>query len=183
MKITLIVIAVIIGFLGFVYFNADVESETYDTKYYNEFTDEDIKNFELELFEITNHKRIEKGVSVLEWDERLATIAKNHSQDMAKNDFFSHVNLNEFSANDRAINTKYECEKKDNNKRYYGISENISQMGLTYQDYESDDAQEIIDGLMDSPEHKENMLHPINSKIGIGIAINDNHLYTTQNFC
>ena len=179
MKIALIVIVGIIGIFGIIYFSADGES----IKYYDEFTEQDIKDFEKELFELTNQKRIENNVSVLDWDEELASIARGHSQDMAENDFLSHVNLNGLSANDRATNTKYECKKKNNDQGYYGISENISQMGLIYQDYELDDAQRIIDNLMDSPEHKDNMLHPINSKIGIAIAINENHLYTTQNFC
>ena len=180
MKIALIVIVGIIGIFGIIYFSADGES----IKYYDEFTEQDIKDFEKELFELTNQKRIENNVSVLDWDEELASIARGHSQDMAENDFFSHVNLNGIRSNDRAINAGYECEDEEiNNIIYEGISENISQMGLIYQDYELDDAQRIIDGLMNSTEHRDNMLKQTDSKIGIAIAINENHLYTTQNFC
>ena len=180
MKITLLVIIVIVGIFGIIYF---MEDDSKSIKYYNKFTKTDIRNFELELFEITNQKRIENCVSPLVWDDKLHSIAKNHSQDMAENNYFDHNNLNGVSVFDRGNNVGYECEKERNDVIYEGISENISQMGLTYQDYESIHEEHIIEGLMDSLEHKENMLDNAYTKIGIGIAINENHLYTTQNFC
>ncbi len=180
MKIALIAVVAIVGIFGIIYVMGDDDEST---KYYNEFTEEDVRNFELELFEITNQKRIENGVQPLVWDDRLHSIAKNHSQDMAEKNYFNHNNLDGMSAFDRGNNAYYECEKERESIMYEGISENISQMGLERKNYESIDEETIVDGLMNSSEHRENMLDNAYIKIGIGIAINENHLYTTQNFC
>ena len=42
----------------------------------------------------------------------------------------------------------------------------------------------VVDGWMDSPGHRENILNSSYDVEGIGVAINDDEeVYVTQNFC
>ena len=205
MKIAAIVIVVVVGIFAVIYFSGDGESNSFEqsdslSEQYTSLEhrpDYDLENIERLLVEYTNKNRIENGVEPLEVDEELIAIARAHSQDMAENNFFSHVNLDGLSANDRAINAGYECEKEHEGMIFFGISENIGLRSLS-KSYIVEDGKELhnwhtdeklfaelsINAVMDSPEHKDNMLKPYKDRVGIGVAINnENKLYQTQNFC
>ncbi len=157
----------------------------------------DLKNIEKLLVEYTNEKRIKHGVQPLEIDNQLYLLAKERSHDMVTGNYFDHVNLDGLTVQDIAINTGYKCEKEYEGISYDGVSENIALRPLSKSyiieneiklyDWHTNEklfAELSINSVMDSTEHKENMLHPVNTKIGIGIAINsENKLYQTQLFC
>ena len=43
-------------------------------------------------------------------------------------------------------------------------------------------ARQIVRGLLDSPEHKKNMLDPTKAYLGVGIYVFREHVFVTQNF-
>lgn len=56
------------------------------------FTDTVIKNIELMVYDLTNSIRIRNHESILSWSSSVALAARKHSDDMAKNHFFHHIN-------------------------------------------------------------------------------------------
>ncbi|MGI0021692.1 MAG: CAP domain-containing protein [Nitrososphaeraceae archaeon] len=50
----------------------------------------DIAKIELLIHENTNKERIQHGLTSLEFDNKISDIARMHSQDMAKNNYFAH---------------------------------------------------------------------------------------------
>jgi uncharacterized protein YkwD len=144
---------------------------------------------------LTNHHREAGGVSLLSLDPELSDVARAHSQDMSRNDYFSHENLEGQSPSDRAADAGYVCRKFFGLYRA-GVGENLFQGWLfssytrrgvdrTY-DYMSPRqiATQALDSLMDSPGHRENILTSHYERIGVGVAVSDDQkVYVTQNFC
>ncbi|AJW71755.1 CAP domain-containing protein [Nitrosopumilus adriaticus] len=146
---------------------------------------------------LTNQYRIEHGLSQLTWDDNLANIARHHSQDMAIRNYFSHDTPEGKDPTDRATSQGYHCQKRVGNLIYSGIAENIFQNNLydtvwytngipSSYDWNNLDelATSTVDGWMDSPGHRENILTAMYDKEGIGVEISsDDKVYITQNFC
>src|SRR5436190_22983456 len=59
-------------------------------------------SLEQTAFDLLNQKRIENGLQALDWNDRLASIARSHSQNMAEFHFFSHRGLDDKMVSDRA---------------------------------------------------------------------------------
>ena len=53
----------------------------------------DISTLEKRIHELVNEERRKYGLTPLNWDSKLAMIARKHSQDMAVNKYFDHINL------------------------------------------------------------------------------------------
>lgn len=123
------------------------------------------------VLELTNAERARVGLAPLTLNSSLATAAQTHSQNMASQDFFSHTGLDGSSPTDRARIAGYSG----------GASENIG-VGYT-------SAEAAVNGWMNSPGHRENILNPDYRSIGIGYyflendtgSVNYNH-YWTQTF-
>ena len=140
-----------------------------------------------------NAYRKEQGQTEFEWDDRLARIARAHSEDMAKNDRYSHVNLAGDYASARATKAGYNC----NNPRSIGVAENIHLLyGHTSMLYGRPYAWETQERMIQrfvadwtgSPGHRRNILDPRYGKTGIGIAFGtamgiEAGIYVTQKFC
>lgn len=143
------------------------------------------------VYEYTNEERRNHGLDELEWDSRLAEIAREHSIDMVENDFYNHTNLKGEDPTDRAKRHGYPLHK-ELGEGYYseGIAENIATMATGYVEdlgYVEDDAESIaralVDAWMDSEGHRENILNPDYDRIGVGVAYDGITYYlTTQNF-
>ena len=133
----------------------------------------------------------------LGWDSELAAIARSHSADMAGQNFFSHTNLRGQSPTDRGSSVGYDCRKDYDSYYTYGLAENIFYSTLYGQYWEiggriirkdyyeiEELAELVVDGWMDSPGHRENILKDSYDVQGIGVAIDANEqVYITQNFC
>ncbi|NQW22983.1 MAG: CAP domain-containing protein [SAR202 cluster bacterium] len=128
----------------------------------------------------------------LAYDQRLADIAQNHSQDMASNDYFAHNNLSGQTPTDRGDTVGYTCRKDYGSYYTVGIAENIVQTWLfssyttTSRNYMTLDqiAAQAVELWMDSPGHRENILGSEYDREGIGIAVSEQEkVYATQNFC
>jgi uncharacterized protein YkwD len=104
-----------------------------------------------DLLRRINHHRHERGCRPLTWDRRLAAIALRHSQDMARRNFFDHVNpdgLDPFQRMERA------------GLRYHAAAENLA-MGATT-------GEDVFEGWMHSRGHRRNLEDCVYSRIGLG---------------
>ncbi|MGC9527117.1 MAG: CAP domain-containing protein [Limnospira sp.] len=103
------------------------------------------------VIELTNNFRAQNGLSPLEFDAQLAVAAQTHTENMAFQDFFSHTGADGSDVGDRVTNTGY---------NFSTAGENI---GAGYQTPEA-----VVQGWIDSPGHRENMLNPNFQEIGVG---------------
>lgn len=153
---------------------------------------------EARIHELTNSQRLQNGLSTLSYDTFLADIARGHSWDMVERNFFEHMNPDGDSARDRGDAAGYPCIRVIGQYTYSGISENLymghrasayytnASGAITSYDWRTleDIAQVTVNGWMESPGHRENILAPQISYEGIGIAFGpDDKVYATQNFC
>jgi len=142
-----------------------------------------------------NNERQTYGLSPLEYDTRLADIARAHSQDMANRNYFSHDNPEGQDPTERAKAAGYPCYKDYGGYYTDGIAENIFQNwlyttityynGLAVYDWstKSEIASSTVSGWMLSEGHRQNILKSTYDKEGIGIAISSDYkVYITQDF-
>ncbi len=124
-------------------------------------------SFEDEVVFLVNIQRAAVGLAALGMDTRLAAAAEAHSIDMATNDCFQHNSCNGGDWATRVFS-------------YYpsaGIGENVA-AGYTT-------AASVVDGWMNSPGHKANILNASYQGIGVGyyaLAGSDYTHYWTQDF-
>ncbi|MFO7872337.1 MAG: CAP domain-containing protein [Candidatus Undinarchaeales archaeon] len=160
----------------------------------------DINTSELEfqIHELVNEERIENELDPLEYDEKLAEIARNHSEEMASTHIFSHKNIMGEGPTERGLKANYPCRRDFGDYYTEGLVENIHKnwlcdlwQGTNYEPTtcaswktQEEIAYEAVEGWMNSEGHRENILSTKVFKEGIGVAISQNGaVYTTQNFC
>lgn len=162
----------------------------------NSAPDIDISTLEMQIHNGINQQRKNNGLSALRYDSSLADIARKHSADMAKNNYFSHDNLQGLDPTGRGNQFGYSCYKDYGSYYTNGIAENIMQNNLydsvTYYNgiprYAWNSQEEIslstVSGWMNSPGHRQNILTDTYDREGIGVAIaSDNKVYVTEDFC
>lgn len=142
------------------------------------------------IFNYTNRVREKNGLEKLVWDDDLAEIAREHSNDMIERNYFDHVNPSGETPTKRAL--RHRCVlKKELGNGYYteGIGENLSMMpagnvkDFGYVEDKSDSlAKAHVVSWLNSPGHRKNLLEPSYNRIGVGISFNGTHYYATQNF-
>ncbi|WJY28241.1 CAP domain-containing protein [Sporosarcina trichiuri] len=115
------------------------------------------------VLDLTNAERQKAGLKPLQFDEKLLKSARQKSADMAANRYFSHTSPTYGSPFD---------QMKANGITYRSAAENIA-MGQR-------SAQEVVQDWMNSPGHRQNILTPGFTHIGIGYDANGN--YWTQQF-
>jgi uncharacterized protein YkwD len=155
-----------------------------------------IPDLERRVHELINKERIKHKADALRFDKELGEIARAHSADMAKRKFFSHVNPDGRNATERGKTAGYLCQKVYTGYFSNGIAENIYQGHLysririsgtqrSYDWYSAEElAEEAVEGWMDSPGHRKNILEKAYDRTGIGIAIDaDDKVLVTQVFC
>lgn len=106
---------------------------------------------EQQLLELVNEERVQRGRAALVWDERLGPVARQHSREMFELEYFSHESPVAGSPFDRL--------------RTAGVPYSRAGENLAY-------AQSVAvahRALMDSPGHRENILRPEFTRIGIGV--------------
>ena len=157
----------------------------------------DAGELERQVHSLTNQYRIQNDLKALSWDGQLSDVAREHSRDMATRDYFSHQTPEGSDPTDRGTSVGYQCRKIVGNLIYSGIAENIFQNNLydtfwhvngipTSYDWNSLDdlTKSTVDGWMDSPGHRKNILTATYDREGIGVVISsDDKVYITQNFC
>ena len=129
-------------------------------------------DFESLIWKLTNAERAKHNLPPLAYDEGLAKLARLHSKNMQDAHFFDHKDKQGRFVNDRK-------------KIYYpqllisSIGENLARFYNT-EGYFT--AEEIIRGWMNSPLHRENILNPNFTHLGVGVINHKGLLLATQNF-
>lgn len=117
-----------------------------------------------QILALINDARIQNGLSALTLDSRLSTAAQAHSEDMACKDFMDHTGSDGSNWADRVKATGY---------AYSYVSENIYAGDPAF----GGDAQGAFDWWMNSQIHRDNILNPKITQIGIGFASSNNAQY------
>lgn len=135
-------------------------------EFYTKASEKLKEGFEYQMFDLTNATRVNHQLNILTWDEHVKETARDHSMDMAVNNYFDHTNLEGESPFDRM---------QDDNINFSVAGEN-----LAYGQFSSIFAHE---GLMNSLGHRKNILQSDFQYLGVGVAFNDeSHPYYTQNY-
>jgi uncharacterized protein YkwD len=106
-----------------------------------------------EFIGLVNAKRGSFGCPELQWDDRIASVAQDHSRDMVVRNFFSHTNPDGKNPNDRV---------RESDLCYSIVAENIAKGPKTGRD--------VYELWLHSPGHRRNMLDCRFTKHGIGKA-------------
>ncbi|MBX2818165.1 MAG: CAP domain-containing protein [Rhodothermaceae bacterium] len=160
----------------------------------------DLDDLEQSIHEIVNQERADENLSLLEWNDKLSVLARNHSADMLAKGYFSHESLDGRTPSDRAAEAGFECVVETGGSQRIGIGENI----LTTVSYHSIEvsefngkettkfnwksadelAREIVRTWMNSRGHRRNILRHDYIQQGIGAVVGeDQKIFVTQNFC
>ncbi len=109
------------------------------------------------VVDLTNAFRAQFGLAPLVLNEKLTEAAQDHAEDMGENDFFDHTAPDGSKPWDRVDETGY---------TWTTVGENIA---AGYQTPES-----VVQGWIDSPGHRDNMLRESYTEIGIGYHVEEN---------
>jgi len=167
--------------------------KTLTKEYEREFDSTVLEN---QIHDLTNKQREFYNLDILENDSELTNVARGHSIDMKNRNYFSHLTPEGLNPTDRGERLDYSCTKFYGFYLTYGIAENIAKY-WTFTNYfiqgnylsynwhtEESLANEIVEGWMNSPGHRKNILTPDFEKLGVGVSIGDDGgVYATQNFC
>lgn len=121
-------------------------------------------------FELINAERQRRGRKPLAWDGSLTRMARYHSENMARNGFFNHVDRDGLDMTGRA-------ELLDV-RGWRALGENIA-----YNQGYSDPNAFAVERWMISDKHRENILNGEFTHAGLGIArASDGRVFFTQVF-
>jgi len=109
------------------------------------------EQMEIDMLKMVNYERFLMGRDLLVLDEKAREAARKHGKDMFENGYFSHDDLDGGKHDDRMRETGTE---------FMMSGENLAL---------SQDLKSAHEGLMDSPGHRENILHPFFHRVGIGV--------------
>ncbi len=132
------------------------------------FTVSDAKvreDLEIRMLEMVNEERAKEGLRPVEADPEMEQVARKHSHDMFSRGYFAHHTPEGISPFDRMTRDKVQ---------FLTAGENLALAQTLHQAH---------NGLMNSPGHRANILHPSYGRLGIGILDGGfRGLMITQNF-
>ncbi|MBF2008307.1 MAG: CAP domain-containing protein [Chlorogloeopsis fritschii C42_A2020_084] len=115
-----------------------------------------------------NQVREKNGLKPLQNNERLAEIARNYSRQMAEKNFFSHTG---------ADGSTVETRVRAGGISYWVVGENLFKgTNLTQP------VKIAVDGWLESPGHRANIMRPYFTETGVGVWRDGNSYYITQLF-
>ncbi len=127
-------------------------------------------SIERRAFELINARRSANGEEPLVWDEELCRMARQHSESMARLDFFNHVGRDGRDTVDRARALSI--------RGWRALAENIA-----YNQGFDDPAAFAVERWMLSAKHRSNILNTMFTRSGLGIArAADGRIFFTQVF-
>ncbi|HQD05795.1 MAG TPA: CAP domain-containing protein [Bacillota bacterium] len=109
--------------------------------------------YEEKVLELVNKERAARGLRPLQWDEELRKVARAKSEDMRDRNYFAH-----------------------DSPTYGSLAEMLSTFGVKYRFAGENLAagqktpQEVVAGWMNSDGHRENILNPRFTHLGVGYA-------------
>jgi uncharacterized protein YkwD/uncharacterized membrane protein required for colicin V production len=107
---------------------------------------------EQEMLKLVNDERTARGLAPLELDQRLVPVARQHSEEMFRLKYFGHQSPVSGSPFDRLAAAKITYSRAGENLAY------AHSVAVAH------------GGLMDSQGHRENILRPEFTRIGIGVV-------------
>ena len=139
-----------------------------------------LEEVEQRIFDRVNEERMREGLNPVLAEAILVEIAEDHTMDMLEREYFSHDSPEGVGPVER-VGWRHRTLVGD-------VSENIWQ-GTRARDAEASRlAREIMDGLMNSPGHRRNIMAPQLTHMGLGVyssngvAVRTNEIMVTQLF-
>jgi uncharacterized protein YkwD len=130
---------------------------------------DDLTELERRTAKRVNEVRAEHGLGPLELLPELSAVARGHSEEMAREGYFSHKSPTGMKSRDRV---------EAAGLAFRALGENILQLRGP-----DDPSGEAVVLWMDSPSHRKTMLDPRYTKTGVGIAVDeDGMMFFTQLF-
>jgi uncharacterized protein YkwD len=126
------------------------------------------------VFDLTNQHRRAKGLAPLSKDVELRDVARAYSNDMLVRRFFDHTTPDGVPFDDR-ITGQYR-------HRVFVVGENIWFASGYNPGNVQRLAKEIVDDWLSSPGHRENLLSPDYTHLGVGISARQHTIRATQEF-
>lgn len=128
-------------------------------------TNQGVSQMEMEVVRLVNIEREKAGLSPFTSSSELSKVARMKSEDMARNNYFSHTSP--------TYGSPFDMMKKFG-IRYNRAGENIAK------GYSS--AQAVVRGWMNSSGHRANILNPSFNTLGVGAYNSNGTIYWTQMF-
>ena len=121
------------------------------------------KLMERQILEEVNRERRSRGLKKLEWDDRVAAAARNHSRNMAARNFFSHEDpvAGDMRQRLRAAGVGWTA-----------CAENL------YEDSRVPSARSVVRAWMNSAGHRRNLLNARYTHTGVGVWVDGRTLVT-----
>lgn len=127
-----------------------------------EQTDSNLHPFEQEVYELTNKEREKLGLTPLKLDTELSVVSRDKSQDMLNKQYFAHESPTYGSPFD--MMQAYGID-------YRTAGENIAKGQRS--------PEEVVNAWMNSPGHRENIVSPDFTHIGVGY-VEQGNIWTQQ---
>jgi hypothetical protein len=123
------------------------------------------------VFTLTNSERARRGLPALQADDTLDAIARGHSADMLRRNFFAHTNPDGAGPADRMARAHRQMigEGAENVWSGSGYSATAA-------------AAQIVADWMASAGHRANILNQEYTHLGVGVAMDGAEIRATQNF-
>jgi len=126
------------------------------------------------VFELTNQARKARGLHPLIQDADLTQVARAFSDDMLVRRFFDHTTPDGVTFDERLTDRYPHRVRLMGENIWYASGYNIGKIRQV--------AQEIVDDWMSSPGHRENMLDPKFTHLGVGVSARNHTIRATQEF-
>jgi uncharacterized protein YkwD len=124
----------------------------------------EIPDLEKMVVSLINQKRAEKGLPPLVWSDDVAKIARLHSENMVKFNFFSHMGMDGKMVNGRADSLGI--------TKWTAMGENIA-----YNRGFRNPIETAVEKWLLSPTHRDNLLNDGWKETAVGIAVTDDGTY------
>jgi uncharacterized protein YkwD len=133
-----------------------------------------LKEVERKVTQLTNDARQNHHLMPVSRDTNLVDIARAHSDDMLKRNYFSHTSPDGKTIKDRVVPAYSRTLSRAGENIWSGHGYDYSDSNLM--------ARVIVDSWMSSPGHRANILNPDYNYVGVGVSTMGQEIRATQNF-
>jgi uncharacterized protein YkwD len=145
--------------------------------------DVDVVALERTIHEEMNERRQSNNVSKIPHSSKLSEIGRYKSWHMAKHDYFAHENKPNVSHSQFRLNYESRCPTSGQNLHRLRYNQEVVDVQSEL-DKTDEVAKLVVNSLMNSPGHRENILDPAYDVEGIGVFVDENgSVFVTQEFC
>jgi uncharacterized protein YkwD len=131
-----------------------------------------ISELEKSIFRFTNEMRRKHSLAPLGWDRSLCAVARAHSADMLQRGYFSHVDPEGRTPRDRVQKGFSHPFSLAGENIWSGSGQEPGNLPLL--------AKIIVENWISSPGHRQNLLNPEYTHVGVGVASQGQELRVTQ---